>query len=69
MGRKDGDSDDPLVSTVEDDQRDKVGYAFLSTPDEGRRLISAFLRIREAALRKAITDFVEEMSTLHDEGH
>lgn len=34
-----------------------------SDPEEGRRMISAFLRIKEARLREAFVTLVEELST------
>jgi hypothetical protein len=34
-------------------------------PEEGHRLMRAFLSIREAALREAIITFVAEVSKLH----
>ena len=32
-------------------------------PEEGRRLIRAFLRIEKASTREALVNFVEELST------
>ena len=38
---------------------------FLRDPEEGRRLVHAFLEIRQPAIRQAIIEYVEEQARLH----
>jgi hypothetical protein len=37
----------------------------LRDPEEGRRLVHAFLSIRQPAIRQAIIEYVEEQARLH----
>jgi len=37
----------------------------LRDPEEGRRLVHAFLNIRQPAIRQAIIEYVEEQARLH----
>jgi len=48
-----------------DEQRSLAGNPSPANPEEGHRLLSAFLNIRHAGLRKAIINFVTKMSKLH----
>ena len=48
-----------------DEQRPPAGNPSPANPEEGHRLISAFLNIRHTGLRKAITNFVTKISKLH----
>ena len=68
MARRESYSNGRLAATIKGDQHDRLGCISPPTLEEGHRLIRAFLSIREAALREAVVDFVEELSTLQDEG-
>ncbi len=52
-------------SNVDDDggQGDPPRETSRPLPEEGRRLMRAFLRIEKASLREALVNFVEELST------
>ncbi len=54
-------------ASVDGGQRDFAGVHSRPDPEEGRRLLRAFLNIREAALREAVIALVTELSTLHDD--
>jgi hypothetical protein len=53
-------------ASVDGAERDFAGDHSRPDPEEGRRLMRAFVNIREAALRKALIALVTELSTLHD---
>lgn len=49
-------------------ERPRLGWKpSLLNAEEGHRLISAFLNIRQAALREAVIHLVSEVSKLHDD--
>jgi hypothetical protein len=55
----------PSDTRVNRGQTDPARGFSWSNPEEGYRLMRAFLNIREAALREAIITFVAEVSKLH----
>lgn len=67
MARKESLSVDRAKASVADGQRDFAGVHSRPDPEEGRRLMRAFVNIREAALREAVVALVTEISTLHDD--
>jgi len=46
-------------------QKNSAGISSRPTPEDGRRLIHAFMDINHAALRKAIIELVTELSKRH----
>jgi len=46
-------------------QRNPAGAS--PTPEDGRRLIHAFIGVRQPALREAVIRLVTELSKLHDD--
>ncbi len=48
-------------------QGDAPGDSSRPNPEQGHRLMRAFVSIRQAVLREAIVKFVEELSTLLDD--
>ena len=66
MARKETLSVGQAKASVDGGQRDFPGDHSRPDPEEGRRLMRAFLNIREAALREALIALVTEISTLHD---
>ena len=55
----------PSDTRVNRGQTDPAASFSRPHPEEGHRLMRAFLSIREAALREAIITFVAEVSKLH----
>jgi hypothetical protein len=51
-----------------DGQRQRSGDSARPNPEEGHRLMRAFLSIEQAALRERIVNFVMELSAMHDNG-
>ncbi len=54
-------------ASIDGSQLDRSGPSSRSKPEEGHRLMRAFVSIRQAALREAIVKFVDELSTLRDD--
>jgi hypothetical protein len=52
-----------------DRQPDRSGENSRPLPEEGHRLICAFLQIKEAHLREALVTFVEELSNCQAHSH
>ena len=48
-------------------QLERFGNSTRPNPEQGHRLMRAFVSIRQAALREAIVKFVDELSTLQDD--
>jgi hypothetical protein len=48
-------------------QRNPAGASCRPTPEDGRRLIHAFMDIKQAALREAVIGLVTELSKLNDD--
>ena len=67
MARKETSSVGQAKAFVDGEQRDLAKGHSRPDPEEGRRLMRAFLNIREAALREAVIALVTELSTLHDD--
>jgi hypothetical protein len=67
MARKETFSVGQAKASVYGGQRDLIGVHSRPDPEEGRRLMRAFLNIREAALREAVIALVTELSTRHDD--
>ena len=67
MARKESFSVGQAKASVYGAQRDLIGVHSRRDPEEGRRLMRAFLNIREAALREAVIALVTELSTRHDD--
>ncbi len=59
---------DPANAQMDGGQRDRSRHTSRPNPEEGHRLMRAFLTLRQAALREAVIKFVNELSTLQDEG-
>lgn len=57
----------PAGAPLHGGQRDQSGHTSRPNPEEGHRLMRAFLSIRRAALREAVVNLVRELSTLQDE--
>jgi len=55
-------------ASIDGSQLDRSGPSSRSKPEEGHRLMRAFLGIRQAGLREALVRLVTELSTLQDEG-
>ena len=66
MARNEAFSTGPADGAVNGGQRDRAGASSRPKPEEGLRLMHAFLSIRHAALREAVIKLVTELSTLHD---
>ena len=60
--------DDTVRRYGGDRQVDRARKTSLPSPEEGRRLIQAFLRIERPDLREEIFKFVTEMLRIQDEG-
>lgn len=67
MARKETFSVGQAKASVDGGQRDLARGHSRPDPEEGRRLMLAFLNIREAALREAVISLVTELSKLHDD--
>jgi hypothetical protein len=52
-------------ASVDPGQGDPAGDASQSTPEEGRRLIDAFFKIKRPALREAVIRLVAELSNAY----
>jgi len=39
----------------------------LPSPEEGRRLVTAFMGVKDAVVRDAIIDFIEKVSLAHND--
>jgi hypothetical protein len=50
-------------------EHDPRGSEYPSDPEEGRRLLRAFLSIRQAAVREAIVSFVTVAAKSYDTRH
>jgi hypothetical protein len=48
-------------------QRNRAGTSSRPTPEDGHRLIHAFMEIKYVALREAIIQFVTELSKLRED--
>jgi hypothetical protein len=48
-------------------QRNRSGIYSRPTPEEGRRLVHAFMDIKQIALREAVIQLVTDLSKLHDD--
>jgi hypothetical protein len=60
-------SSDPFVNP--DGRRNPAGTSSRPTPEDGLRLIHAFMDVKQVALREAIIQFVTELSKLrHGDG-
>ena len=70
MAKKDAFSTGPSASFINHgSQRKRAGTPSRPTPEDGHRLIYAFMEIKQVALREAIIQFVTELSKLcEDEG-
>jgi len=62
MSRKRRFLDLPADAYVDGEQPHPLGENSRSDPEEGHRLMRAFLRIKEAHLREALVAFVEELA-------
>lgn len=67
MVRKEVFSTDSEESSVRSLLADPPWDAGRLNPEQGHRLMRAFLNIEEAALREAIVNFVTDLSTLGNE--
>ena len=68
MVRKELFSTGPAEASVRSLRGDPVWESARPSPEQGHRLMRAFLSIKEAALREAIVNFVTDVSTLRNEG-
>ena len=59
---------EPFVLVGPADRSEEQYTKPLPEPEVGLRLMRAFLRIRNEALREAIIKFIEELSTSSDKG-
>jgi len=50
-----------------DGRRNPAGASSRPTPEDGVRLIRAFMNVKQAGLREAIIQFVEELSKLRED--
>jgi hypothetical protein len=53
-------------ASIIDGQREASGDSARPNPEEGHRLMRAFLTIEQAAVRETIVNFVMELSAMHD---
>jgi len=53
-------------SSVNAGQLERFGDSTRPSPEEGHRLMRAFLSIEQTALREAIVTFVVELSAFHE---
>ena len=68
MARGETFSSGPEVAPMNDGLPDRSRHTSRPNPEEGHRLMRAFLSLRQAALREAVINFVKELSTLQDDG-
>ncbi len=66
MAKKQTSSTSRREASVNPGQSGRAGDAFQPTPEDGRRLIAAFVRIKNPALREAAVRLVEELSTIQE---
>jgi hypothetical protein len=66
MARKGTFSVGQAKASVDRGKRDFAGDHSRPDPEEGRRLMHAFVNIREAALREALIALATALSTLYD---
>ncbi len=64
MAHRETFSAEPADASINGGQRQRFGNSSRPSPEEGHRLIGAFLSIEQAAQRKAIVNFVLELSAL-----
>jgi hypothetical protein len=65
MAKKEPSSTSRREASVNPGQSDRVGDASQPTPEEGRRLIDAFFKIKHPALREAVISLVAELSNAY----
>jgi hypothetical protein len=65
MARNEAFSTSLADASVDGGQVDRAGASARPKPEDGLRLMHAFLSIQHAALREAVIKFVTELSTLH----
>jgi hypothetical protein len=53
-------------ASIIDGQRERSGDSVRPNPEEGHRLMRAFLGIEQAALRETIVNLVMELTAIHD---
>ncbi len=58
----------PEDASIDGGQLDRSGPSSRSNPEEGHRLMRAFLGVRQAGLRKALVNLVTELSALEEQG-
>ncbi len=68
MANKEAFSAGPADGSIAGGPRDHSGGSSRPKPEDGLRLMHAFLSIQQDALREAIIQFVTELSALRDDG-
>jgi hypothetical protein len=53
-------------ASIIDGQRERSGDSARPNPEEGHRLMRAFLSIEQAAVRERIVNLVMELTAIHD---
>jgi hypothetical protein len=66
MAKKEPFSTSPSDARIKGGQRNPARASSRPTPEDGRRLIHAFMDIKQAALREAVIRLVIELSKLND---
>jgi hypothetical protein len=68
MAKKEIFSIGPAYAPIKGDgQRNPSGIYSRPTPEEGRRLVHAFMDIKPIALREAVIRLVADLAELHDD--
>jgi hypothetical protein len=68
MAKKETHSSDSSDGSIDHDgQGNRAGASSRPTPEDGLRLIHAFMDIKEAAIREAIIRFITELSSRRDD--
>jgi hypothetical protein len=68
VAKKDAFSTSPSTSFINHGRRrNRAGTSSRPTPEDGHRLIHAFMEIKQVALREAIIQFVTELSKLPED--
>jgi len=68
MAKKETLSTGPGGASVDPDKSEWAGNSARATPEEGVRLIHAFMGIKQPILREAIITFVAALSEAHENG-
>jgi hypothetical protein len=66
MAKKETSSTSRREASVSPGPSARAGDTSPPTPEDGRRLIDAFFKIKHPALREAVIRIVEELSTLEE---